>query len=176
MGPTYIVYSKEDSDAVLGLSDFLRNYCGIACDIDQYHMHESISQWGVWNENKIKECARNKGFVLLICSSEMYRQLSREDSSQIEMKPGFIDTPTLNNLITGSATIGCIIPVCLEQLNKEIVPISLHGKHIYSLSLSKIDPRMDPRFILDIPGLEGLRSLVYVLRGECEIGMPSIGK
>ena len=92
------------------------------------------------------------------------------------MKPGFIDTPTLNNLITGLATIDCIIPVCLEQLNKEVVPISLHEKYIYSLSFSKIDPRMDPRFILDIPGLEDLRSLVYVLRGEHEIDMPSIGK
>ena len=174
--PTYIVYSKEDSDVVLELSDFLRYHCGVSCDIDQYHIHENILQWGVWNENKIKECAGSNGFVLLICSPVMYQQLSRQDSSQIQMKPSFIDTPTLNNLITGSATSDCIIPVCLEELNKEIVPISLHAKHIYSLSFSKVDPKIDLRFILDTPGLEDLRSLVYILRGEREIYMPPIGK
>ena len=178
VGPTYIIYSKENSDAVLEVSGFLRN-CGLACDIDQYHTHENITQWGVWIENKIKEVAKNKGFVLLICSSKMYQQLSDPNSSRIEMKAGHIVTPTLNNLITDPATTNCIIPVCLEEVNKEIVPISLHGRTIYSLSFSalmKVNPNADLRSILDRPELESLRSLVYRLRGELEINRPPISK
>ena len=176
--PTYIIYSKEDSDAVLEVSDFL-NRCGVACDIDQYHMHKNILQWGVWNESKIKEVAKDNGFVLLVCSHKMYRQLSDPNTSQIEMKAGHIDTPTLNNLIRDPATTDCIIPVCVEEVNKEIVPISLRGRTIHSLSFStlmKADPNTDFRSILDRPELESLRSLVHRLIGEPEISRPPIGK
>ena len=177
MGPTYIIYSKEHSDDVLELSNFLRNHCGISCDIDQYHMNEKISHWGVWKENRIKELAKYNGFVLLVCSSKMYQQLSNPKSSQVEMKAGHIDTLTLNNLITDPATTDCIIPVCLEKLNKEIVPCSLRGRTIYSLSFSTLtqaDPNADFGSILDTPELESLRSLVYILKGEVEISRPPL--
>ena len=179
MGPTYIIYSKEHSDHVFELSDFLRKRCGISCDIDQYHMQENIPQWEVWKENKIKELAKQNGFVLLICSPEMHQQLSEPGCSRIQMKVGHIDTPTLNNLIRDSDTTHCIIPVCLEELNKEIVPSSLRGRTIYFLSFSKlmkVDPNADLNSILDIPEFESLRSLVYILRGEEEINRPPLGK
>ena len=176
MGPTYIIYSKEHSDDVLDLSDFLRNHCGVSCDIDQYHMHENIPQWGVWKENKIKELAKQNGFVLLICSPEMYQQLSQPDGSQIQMKAGHINTLTLNYLIKDPVTTQCIIPVCLEELNKEIVPSSLCGRTIYFLSFSKLDPDADINSILNIPEFESLRSLVYKLRSEVEISRPPLGK
>ena len=180
VGPTYIIYSKEHSDTVFELSDFLIKHCGVSCDIDQYHMHENIPQWGVWKENKIKEIAKRNGSVLLICSPVIYRQLSEPGvCSQIQMKAGHIDTLTLNNLIRDQATTKCIIPVCLEELNKEIVPSCLRERNIYSLSFSTLmqaDPKADLESILDMPKLESLRSLVYRLRGDPEISRPPLGK
>ena len=95
-GPTYIIYSKEYSDAALELSNFLRELCGIPCEIDQYYTSESIADWGLWNENFIKTCAKNNGSVLLICSSIMFRQLSNPKASPcIQMGAGYINTLAL---------------------------------------------------------------------------------
>ena len=139
-------------------------------------MHENIPQWGVWKENKIKELAKQNRFVLLICSPEMYRKLSEPGGSQIQMKAGHIDTLTLNNLIRDPVTTQCIIPVCLEELNKEIVPSSLRGRTIYFLSFSKLDPNVDLESILNTLEFESLRSLVYKLRGAVEISRPPLSK
>ena len=168
---TYIIYSKEHNDDVLELSHFLTKLCGVPCDIDQYHTLDNISQWGVWTENKIKELAKHSGFVLLICSPEMYQQLSEPGCSRIQMKAGHIDTLTLNNLIRDPVTTHCIIPVCLEELNKETVPCSLRGRTNYFLSFSKlmqVDPNADIKSILAMSEFESLRSLVYKLRGEAD--------
>ena len=144
--------------------------------MDQYHTKEKISDWGVWNENNIRECVKSNGFVLLICSSVMNHQLSQPDNSLIQMKPGFIDSLALNSMIRDASISRCVIPVCLEKLNMEIVPTSLRGKTIYSLSFSKVDPEVDFNAILDTPGLESLRSLVFRLRGESEIDKPPLGE
>ena len=179
MGSTYIIYSEEDSNAVLDLSDFLRNYCGVSCDIDQYHTNENITQWGVWNEDKVKKHAESNGFVLLVCSPKMYQQLSKPDvCSRIQMKPGHIDTLALNNLIKDQSTTHCIIPVCLEKKDMKIVPSSLRERTIYSLSFGtlKVDPQTDIDRILDMPELESLRSLVYRLNGIRENDKPPLGK
>ena len=73
----------------------------------------------------------------------------------------------------------CIIPVCLEELNKEIVPSCLRERNIYSLPFSTLmqaDPKADLESILDMPKLEALRSLVYRLRGDPEVSRPPLGK
>ena len=180
--PTYIIYSEEHSDFVHQLSDLLI-CCGVDCDIDQYHMIENIPQWGVWNEDKIKKIAKCNGFVLLMCCPKMHQQLSDTNvSSQIQMKVGHINTFALNTLIREEATTHCIIPVCLcetlEKLNIKIVPDSLRGRTIYSLSLSileQVEPEAD---ILNKPGLESLQSLVFRLNGKPEISKPiaTLGK
>lgn len=180
VGSTFIIYSNEHSDAVLYLSDFLRSGCGIYCDIDQYHMNENITQWGVWTENQIKNHAKLNGFVLLICSYKMFRQLSEAGvSSQIQMKAGHIDTLTLNNVIREQATTQCIIPVCLEKLNKEVVPSSLRERIIYNISFStlmQVSKEADVKSILCMPELESLRSLVFRLSGKVEVDKPPVGK
>ena len=132
----------------------------------------------MWNENEIEECAKSNGSVLLICSPMMYHHFIQSHSPQIEMKVVLIDILALNNLITDPATIDSIIPVSLKELNRDIVPTSLHEKHIYSLSFSKVHPKADFKFILDTPGLEFLQNLVYKLtsRGKCDIDKPLIGK
>lgn len=178
-GPTtHIIYSEEDSDDVHLLSDFL-NSCGVPCDIDQYHTQENILNWGVWNQQKIENNADLSvgGFVLLVCSHRMYEQLSQPNkSSRIQMKPGHIDSLTLNSLITGPSTTHCIIPVCLEGIEMKNIPKCLTERSRYSLSLSKLkqfDSNMDRNLILSAPGLESLQDLVYKLRGIPEAERPS---
>jgi len=180
VGPTYIIYSEEDSGAVLDLSDFLHDF-GVTCDIDQYHTNDRISDWGVWNENMVKKHAESKGFVLLVCSHQMYQQLSKSDKcSRIQMKPGHIDTLALNSLIKDEDTTDCIIPVCLEEENIKIVPGSLRGRSIYSLSIStlmkQLNSQIDINHILDTPGLKLLQSLVYKLSGIPENDKQPVGK
>ena len=174
----YIVYSEEHSDAVYELSGFLVSKCGIACDMDQYHTLDNIPHWGVWIQGRIETLAKHKGFVLLVCSHTMYQQLSELNVSQIKMKFGDIDSLALNNLIKGPATTHCVIPVCLEELNKKIVPISLRDRIVYHLSYSTLMQVAENNVetILDKPELESLRSLVFRLRGEKEVIKPSLGK
>ena len=164
---------------MLDLSDFLRDRCAISCDIDQYHTSDNIVSWGVWNENKIKTLVKCNGYVLLICSPTMYQQLSQPGVSQIQMAVGHIDTLALNNLIRDEETTRCIIPVCLEELNKAIVPICLRGRKIYCISygtLKQVDPNTSGESILEISGLESLRSLVFRLSGVKEVIEPPLGK
>ena len=179
-GPTYIIYSEEHSDAALELSNFLRELCGIPCEIDQYHMSKSIADWGVWNENYIKECAKNNVFVLLICSSIMLKHLSDPDNNPcIKMKAGYINTLALNVLIRDATVTRYIIPVCFDKTSTENVPSSLRGRTIYSLSYSELmqaDPSSDINTILDKSEFESLRSLVFRLRGETEVNKPPLGK
>lgn len=177
--PAYIVYSKEHSDAVLEVSNFLRNCCGIPCEIDQYCKDKSIPNWESWNEHKITTLAKCNGYVLLLCSPTMYQQLSQPDVSVIQMKDGHINNLALNNLIKGQATTHCVIPVCLEELNKDIVPISLRDRTVYHLSFStlmQVDLNTNVEAILEIPQLESLRSLVFKLSGEKEVIKPPLGK
>ena len=180
VGPTFIVYSEEHSDAALGLSDFLRGLCGINCDIDQYYMSEGIADWGVWNETYIEKCVENNGSVLLICSSIMYKHLSKPDVYPcIQMKAGCISTSTLNTLIREATVTRCIIPVCFDKISTETVPRSLRWRTVYSLSYNKlmqIDPSTDINITLNKPELESLRSLVFRLRGEPEVNKPPLGK
>ena len=181
MGPTCIIYSEEHKDFVLELSDFLRNHCEVDCDIDQYYISEDIPQWGVWHEDKIKKHAECNGFVLLVCSPKMYEQLNNPSvSSLIQMKPGHIGTLALNSLISEEETTRCIIPVCDDSLEKSntVVPSSLRGRTIYCFSfatLKQIDPEEDVERILNMRGLESLRSLVFRLRGESEIWKAPLG-
>lgn len=178
--PTLVIYSKEDSEDVLLLSDFLRKYCGIPCDIDQYNSQEKILDWGGWVEKKVTEYAHPSvdGFVLLVCSYRMYEQLSKHDkSSRIQMEPGHISSLALNSLIKDQQTTHCFIPVCLEDLQMENIPKSLSGRSCYSLSLSKlkkVNPQEEASIILSTPGLELLQSLVYRLRREPEVEKPPV--
>ena len=179
VGPTHIIYSEEHSDAALDLSDFLRKKCGIFCEIDQYYMNENIVDWGMWNESKIKKCANNNGFVLLICSSVMFEQLSHPDSSCIQMEAGGMNSLALNALISDATVSRCIIPVCFDKATTETVPSSLRGRTIYSLSyneLIQVDPSNDINTILNKSEFESLRRLVFKLRGESEVNKPPLGK
>ena len=180
VGPTYIIYSKEHSDAVLELSNFLREPCGINCDIDQYHMNDNIADWGVWNENNIKQYAKDNGFVLLICSSTMLKHLSNPDIYPcIQMGAGYINTLALNALIRDATVTRCIIPVCFDKTSIKTIPSSLRGRTSYSLPYNKlmqIDPSTDINTILNKPELGSLRSLVFRLRGEPEVNKPPVGK
>ena len=164
---------------MLELSNFLRDRCGIHCEIDQYHMNDNIVSWGVWNEERIKELAKCNGYVLLICSPTMYQQLSHPGVSRIEMRAGHIDSLALNNLIRDQATTHCVIPVCLEELNRKIVPVCLCERKIYSISYStlmQVNSNADVESILEISELESLKSLVYRLKGLKEFLEPPLGK
>ena len=180
VGSTYIVYSEEHSDAARTLSDFLCVLCGINCDIDQYYMNESIADWGVWNENFIKKCVENNGFVLLICSSVMLKHLSNPDVyPRIQMKAGYINALALNALISDATATRCIIPVCFDKTSTDKIPSSLRGRTSYPLSYSKLmqaDPNTDINTTLNKPELESLRNLVFRLRGEAEVSKPPVGK
>jgi len=69
--PAFNVYSKEDKDEVLCLSDFLR-ICKIGCEIDHYNTNKQILDWGQWIEKSIQRCAQ-EGFILLVCLLIMYQ-------------------------------------------------------------------------------------------------------
>ena len=173
VGTTHIIYSEEDSDDVHGLSDLLHAY-GIKCDTDQYHSHENILDWGIWCEKKIKECAKGDSFVLLICSAKMHAQLSKNESSRIQMKCGHIDSLSLNSLIKEEPTTSCIIPVCLKDLQMENIPKCLTARSHYHLSLDKLDSDVDPEMILSLPQFKLLRSLVYRLKKQPEVERSSV--
>ena len=140
-------------------------------------MSENIPQWAVWIEDKINKYTHDNGFILLICSSNMFQQLSETHSSCIQMKAGHIDNLTLNYLLRCRAITHHIIPVCLEKLNMDVVPCSLRERTIYTISLStlfQVDLDTNAESILDKRELESLRSLVFRLRGESEISIPPL--
>ena len=158
------------------LSELLRA-CGIPCDIDQYHSHENIPEWGNWNQEKIVECAEGGGFVLLVCSAKLHEELSKSDGSRVQMKFGHIDSLSLNGLIKEKPTTSCIIPVCLKDLQRENIPKCLTGRSCYHLSLDKLDKLdsdVDPEMILSLPHFESLRSLVYRLKKIPEVEKSSV--
>jgi len=163
-----IVYCKEDGDDVLQLSDFLRTN-GINCDIDQYHSTKNITDWGHWSENKIKECCASNGFVLLICSRRMYQHLCVSETSTIEMSYGYISNLSLRNICTDEKSTQHVIPVFLEEYQKEYLPTSLRARLSYPISISKWMETTDPNLLLNTPGLEQLRSLVFRLTGQPEV-------
>ena len=159
---------------MLELAGFLTS-CGIPCDMDQYHSNENILDWGLWNILRIKECAKDDTFVLLICSSTMCEQLSKPDKSiRIQMKSGHIDSLSLNSLIKGEETAHCIIPVCLENSQKENIPISLTARACYFLSISKLRQYKDPSYILSLPEFESLQCLVFRLRKQPAADRPPV--
>ena len=101
--------------------------------------------------------------MLLLCSPTMYQQLSQPSVSVIQMKDGHINSAALNSLIKGEATTHCIIPVCLEELNIKIIPISLRDRTVYHLSFStlmRIDPYTNFEAMWKIPELQSLIFLV----------------
>ena len=124
------------------------------------------------------KCAKGGGFVLLICSSMMCEQLSKSDEcSRIQMKPGHIDSLSLNSLIKGEATAHCIIPVCLENLQMENVPKSLTERACYFLSICKLkqfDPNEDPNYILGLSEFESLQRLVFRLKKQPDADRPPV--
>ena len=158
---------------MLELADFLHS-CGISCDIDQYHSHENILDWKLWHQQKITDCAKDGGFVLLICSATMCEQLSKHDQClRIQMKFGHIDSLSLNGLITEEPTAKCIIPVCLN-LQVENIPICLAGRSSYSISISKLKQYKDPNYILSLSEFESLRHLVSKLSKQPEAEKPPV--
>lgn len=174
--PACIVYSKDDDphNLVRDLSDFL-NVCGVECDIDQYHAHENILDWGSWTEELIKNQAARKGYVLLVCSPKLHQQLTNIASNlrKIEMKVGHISNLTLNTLIKDENITNYVIPIFLEQYRKEFIPTCLVGRICYVANITKVPS--DGPFIetaLNTPELESLRSLVHRLRDEPEVVRP----
>ena len=160
---------------MLELAGFLHS-CGISCDIDQYHSHENILDWNLWHQQKITECAKGGGFVLLTCSATMCKQLSEPDKCfRIQMKSGHIDSLSLNGLLTEESTTKCIIPVCLENLQLNI-PKCLTGRKSYSISISKLKEIEfeDPNYILSLSEFESLRHLVYKLSKQPEAEKPPV--
>ena len=121
------------------------------------------------------DCAKDDEFVLLICSSTMCEQLSKPDKSvRIQMKPGHIDSLSLNSLIKGEATAHCIIPVCLEYLQMENIPKSLTERACYFLSISKLRQYEDPNYILSLPEFESLQRLVFKLKKQPDTDRPPV--
>ena len=169
----YIVYTKEDSYKVLQLSKFLRTI-GISCDIDQYHSSEDITDWGHWNEDKIKQCCSSNGFILLICSEIMYHHLCVSETSTIEMHWGCISNLSLRTTITDKNLTQRVIPVFLEECRKEYLHSCLIARSSYSISISQWMDTSDVNLILNTPGLEQLRSLTYRLFGQPEIEKPTL--
>ena len=159
---------------MLELAYFL-NSCGILCDIDQYHSHENILDWNLWHQQKITECAKNGGFMLLICSAGMHECLRKSDHClRIKMKFGHIDSLWLDSLITDESTTKCIIPVCLENLQVENIPICLADRLCYPISISKLKQYTDPNYVLNLSEFESLRRLVYRLSKQPEGGKPPV--
>ena len=121
------------------------------------------------------KCAKDGGFVLLICSFRMCEQLSKSDEcSRIQMKPGHIDSLSLNSLIKGEETVHCIIPVCLENLQMENIPKSLTERACYFLSISKLKQYEDPSYILSLPEFESLQRLVFRLKKQPDADRPLV--
>ena len=176
----FIVYSKDDdpNNHVKDLSDFLRAYCGIDCDIDQYHASENILDWGLWNEEQMRNCTTKNGYVLLVCSPKLHQQLcDARNSSRIEMRAGHLTNLTLNSLIKDSHITQHVIPVFLEQHRLDCVPTCVAERTCYALNWSRVmncDPTAEAGVILSTPGLEQLRSLVCRLRSEVENLKPRV--
>lgn len=170
------MYSKEDKDEVLNLSDFLRS-CRIDCEIDQYHTNKLILDWGQWIEKNIRRCAQ-EGFVLLVCSPIMYRYLcDSEKPEQIEMGVGHIDTLSLRSLIKESRINEKVLPILLDKYSSQRISSSLKERTSYCVSISKlmeVDQDVDSYAILKQPGLESLQSLVYAVLDIPEFEKPLV--
>jgi len=179
----YIVYSIEDSEDVQILSDFLRDRCGIDCNIDQYYATENVVDWALWNERAIKNCALSNGSVLLVCSPVMFSRYDSKNSVRIQMRFGHIDNLTLRSLIKENNINQQVIPVLLDKYHIQqmpsdyCIPNNLKERSHYLISISElleVDPNADADTILDTPGLHSLRSLVFALRGIPEVDKPFI--
>jgi len=150
----------------------------VDCDIDQYHTNQNVLDWGIWNEAEIRKCISREGFVLLVCSPRLHRQLcDPRNSSRIEMRAGHLTSLILNSLIKDSQITQRVIPVFLEQCRLDCVPTCVAERTCYALNWSRVmncDPTAEAGVILSTPGLEQLRSLVCRLRKEPESLKPDV--
>jgi len=96
-------------------------------------------------------------------------QASVSETSIIEMSYAYISNLSLRNIYTDAKSTQHIIPVFLEEYQEEYLPTSLRARLSYPISISKWMETTDPTLLLNTPGLEQLRSLVYRLTGQAEV-------
>ena len=186
-----IVYSKHDdpNNNVLQLAQLL-NWLGYNCDIDQYHSSDRhvSSCWEPWIENIIRKTAEQNGSILFVCSPTLHQAYCSMNSSRIEMKFGHINNQALCSLIVDEAVSSHVIPIFLEQYDKNCIPSCLLRTHAYVINISKASevfelPMAKPDEEIDInsllkntPELKSFWSLLYRLSGTQEVIKPCRSK
>ena len=183
----YILYSKHDdiNNYVLGLAQLL-NDLGYNCEIDQYHSSDKdvSSYWEPWIEKNIRKTADQNGSILYVCSPTLHQACCSMNSSRVEMKFGHINNQALCSLIVDESVSSHVIPIFLEQYDKNCIPSCLLRTHAYTVNIRKalevFEPCMaKPDKEIDIdsllkntPELESFRSLLYRLSGIPEVIKP----
>ena len=164
------------------------NEFGYDCEVDQYHGSDpSICNWEYWHEEMIRKVSRENGSVLYMCSPTLHNACSSDKSLQIQMKCGHINNQSLHGLIVDPSISYCVIPVFLEQYDRKYIPSCLLRTSAYELNFSgtvlKVftpDVMISVRkrdidtlnTLLNTPGLQSFRSLLYRLKGEKEAIKP----
>ena len=177
-GPAMILYCHNDgpaSDYVLTLSDFLCN-CGVDCDIDQYHTNDNITDWDQWWERRINNVIARNGFVLFAVAYCDHLKKCMAESGRIQMSHGFISGLLLSSMIGDRNKTSRIIPVFLDAVNGALLPGVLSQRTSYCANIRVLDTVNGPSSaeILNMPGLESLRSLVFRLTGQVEVEKPMV--
>jgi len=90
------------------------------------------------------------------------------------MSYAYISSLSLRNIYTDDKSTQHVIPVFLEEYQKEYLPPCLKARSSYSTSISKWKEATDPYLIFSMPGLEQLRSLVHRLTGQPEVEKPPL--
>ena len=187
----FIIYSDDDNpdNHILDFSNMLAEF-GFDCEVDQYHGSDPrIYNWGNWIEDMIKKVSQENGSILYMCSPTLHKACISMKSLQIEMKCGHINNQSLHGLIIDPSVSFSVIPVFLEQYNREYIPSCLLRTHAYALNFSSTVLKVFTpeamiavrkrdtdtlNTLLNTPGLQSFRSLLYRLKSEKEAAKPSV--
>jgi len=178
-GPAVILYCHNDgpaTDYVLTLSDFLCT-CGVDCIIDQYHANDNdITDWDQWWERKINEVIANNGFVLFAVACYNHLKMCMANSERIQMSHGFMSGILLSSMLGDVKKSSRIIPVFLDVPDDRLLPSVLSQRTSYCANVRVLETANGPgnAEILNTPGLESLRSLVFRLTGQVEVEKPMV--
>lgn len=174
----FIVYAKEENDCygdqVLALSHFL-NDCGIACDVDLYHINENVIDWSFWVAKNMEHYyASHHGYVIMVCSPTMISLLEeRSDNARVEMVVANIDRLTFRYYLQQG--VHKTFPLFINNPSTNYVPPILSGKTCYNFPYDKIPENVPAHELLNYPDFALMRNLVATLTGQHEIPAPSVG-
>lgn len=134
----FIVYCKDDNPPAQELSDYLR-HCAIDCDVDAYHSTDDVTNWNQWIEEKVDNCCKSNGYILLLCGEKLSEFLNvSPENNTIYMRNAFVERLTLLSLIQDSIKNVRFLPILIDHEDTDLIPSTLKLRSHYTIKTAAI--------------------------------------